>query len=559
MSTTNDPSLVRIREIFKTLRSRWMLWAVPTVCVAIAAAAYAQFRAPVWEASQAMLVREETGSSSSRPGRFENADSRKTAQETLLEIARNPRVVTEALLRVGPPADVAAEGWPRQSHVLGTIDGIKVAAPKGSELGRSEVIYLSVKQPTRQRAIVLTAALCDQLDMRLRQLRNTQAESLIRELEKTVELARADLDAATNRIQALESRVGSDLGELRSLTEAGSGEGNLRQALNKINEELRQATALHYTQQKQLESLQAALKDPGQLEGMPSQLLELQPSLRRLKEGLAEAQLASARLLGKMSPEHPAAQAALAAEQKIRESLRGEIQNTIRGLEQNVKVGEGLVATLDAQLADCKRRYDRLADLRAPYSNLVAEMKQRSQTLEAAEKALADARASRNAAESTSLLTRMDSPQAGDKPLGPGRTTIAAMGLFGGLAIGMGLVFLLAPLGSDGRRWTDFLPGGRRLGDRLYGRRNSDAIPAPVPAAPAQGRRTADRLALPVPAAPPAGRRAGDQTPSRLAIPQQTDRRAPRGNSQSNPLPSLAMPPIDTLGYLPTPPASNST
>jgi hypothetical protein len=49
------------------------------------------------------------------------------------------------------------------------------------------------------------------------------------------------------------------------------------------------------------------------------------------------------------------------------------------------------------------------------------------------------------------------------------------------MAIGLGLIFLFAPLKSmRQRRWTDFLPRGRRVGDRSwFGRRNTDAASLP--------------------------------------------------------------------------------
>jgi uncharacterized protein involved in exopolysaccharide biosynthesis len=466
--------------IVKTLIRRWWLWSLPAIAVAVAAAAYARVRVDTWEAVQTLMLREEAVGNLNRQGRFESTDSRKTAQETLLEIARNPSVVAAALAEVGAPPQVipAAGPWPSQRDLQRTIEIIKITAPKGKELGQSDVMYLSVRQPSRARAIALANALCDHLASELQLLRNTKAESVIGELEKTVALARNELEIATGQLQTLERQVGSDLGELRTLTEAGTGEGNLRLAMNKIKEELRQARAGALANRQQLELLRAALDDPNRLLAMPTLAFEAQPALRRLKEGLVDAQLRTAQILGKMSEEHPSAQAALAAERKIRQDLREELQVATGGLEGNLRVSESAAGVLESQLTDVKTRLDRLAELRALYANLVAAAKQRSQSFDEAQKALSEARANQNAARSTSLLTRLDQPQADNEPLGPSRVAIIAAGVGGGLAFGLGLVFLLAPLGKlGGRRWSDCFPG-RRQSDQARGKRATDRSPA---------------------------------------------------------------------------------
>jgi hypothetical protein len=68
---------------------------------------------------------------------------------------------------------------------------------------------------------------------------------------------------------------------------------------------------------------------------------------------------------------------------------------------------------------------------------------------------LTETLASRDAAQASSLITRLDSPVLGEKPVGPGRTTIVGGATVGGLMFGLGIVFLLAPM--DVR-----VAGGRR-------------------------------------------------------------------------------------------------
>lgn len=507
MNRTNSTHTA-LRQFAQNLVAYRWLWVLPAVVAPLLGLAYARYRPTVWEAAQGLLLRDEALTSQGRQGRFDGSESRKAAQETILEMIRNRQVIAAALREIGAPADYLQPGlWPQDADVVQARDDVALRAPKGGEFGRSEVVYLAVKRPTRRQAIALAGSLCDQLDFQLQKLRKTKSESLIAELQRNYESARADHEEVARRLQALETEVGRDLGELRTLTEPGAGESNLRMASNKIKEELRQAQARQSANEQLQAMLAGAVKNPNEVLAMPNQLLESQPALRRLKEGLVDAQLRTSQLLGRTSAEHPSAQAAMEAEQKIRQNIQAELATALRGLSQELKLSGSLVASLDDQLTDVQNRLDRLARLRVTYIGLVSETRQRSQRAEDAEKALAEARASQGPAHSSSLITRMDSPQTGDNPLGPSPLVLVGGGLAGGLALGLGLVLLVAPSGSGtGRRWSDYLP--------LHGRRKTDAV--------TPGRRADDQTqsprrraedAPPPPAAPPISerRKGGDR------------------------------------------------
>jgi hypothetical protein len=85
-----------------------------------------------------------------------------------------------------------------------------------------------------------------------------------------------------------------------------------------------------------------------------------------------------------------------------------------------------------------------LAELRAEYSNRVAAVDDCRKNLERIRQDLSTARAAETAAVSGSLVTRLDEPETGPNPAGPGRTVITGAGGVAGLMLGLGLVFLLA-------------------------------------------------------------------------------------------------------------------
>jgi uncharacterized protein involved in exopolysaccharide biosynthesis len=483
-------SIVSLTQLVNTLRRHSLLWTVPTIALTVLAVGYGLVRPVKWQASQALIVRDEAGgSATSRQGRFDTTEAMKAAQETVVQMSQNPSMIKAALLEAGPAdGSQPATGWPTRADIETLQDAIAVSPPKGGEFGRNEVIYLSVEGPTRERAVALTTAVCSQLEIQLQALRQAKAQSLIGELEKTVSLAEGDLAKATTQLEEIEQSVGSNIDELRALTETTSGTSNLRGTSNQLQEEIRRTQLVHDANAEQLKLLTEARQDHNRLLAAPQRLFEQQPALRRLKEGLVDAQLKTAQLLGRMSTDHPEVKAATLAEEQIRQQLNGEIDLVISNLNNDLKVSAALLRTLRQQHADIDGRLKHVASLRADYSNLLAVVRQRTENLSQASKDLSDVRASQAAALSSSLIARVDEPQPGNRPVGPGFMTIVAAGFGGGLTMGLGLVFLTAPLGNLwGRRWSDYIGMGRRAGDQeaksqtaapAFGRRAGDSPPA---------------------------------------------------------------------------------
>jgi hypothetical protein len=190
-----------------------------------------------------------------------------------------------------------------------------------------------------------------------------------------------------------------------------------------------------------------------------------------------------------MRDDHPAVVAAIRAEEEVRQNIDAELAVASRGITADLQVSEQQLETLAQQQGELTARLHRLAGLRARYGNLVDDLQQSTQIVNEAKQSLAEARASQGAAQASSLLTRFQAPVAGERPEGPGKRDIVAAGLVGGLLIGAGLVILGVPTRpSNGRRWTDFLPFGRRAADRLAAGPQESRTPA------TSGRRAEDRV-----------------------------------------------------------------
>ena len=181
----------------------------------------------------------------------------------------------------------------------------------------------------------------------LQDIRDAKARSMIKELRKAVQVAKTDLKTATARLTAMETEVGSDLSELRSLLDSNSSDTALRRMVSEIENELRQFRAAVEANRQLRDLLAAAQADPTRLMAAPTRLLESQPALRRLKDGLVDVQLRTAALEGRMSAEHPEVIAAREAEAQVAERLHAEIATAILGADAEQAVAVSRVQSLE--------------------------------------------------------------------------------------------------------------------------------------------------------------------------------------------------------------------
>jgi uncharacterized protein involved in exopolysaccharide biosynthesis len=222
---------------------------------------------------------------------------------------------------------------------------------------------------------------------------------------------------------------------------SATADSDLRRKLTQIDTELRESHTTQQTNQELLDLLRQARLDPEQFLATPNKLLESQPALRRLKEGLVDAELRTANLLGTMTENHPLVANARWMQQEVRGRLHGEIDVALRGVELDLRLADSRRQMLLDQAADARRRLDRLAGMRADYSLLAAQVRQRTALVEEAQKDLADARACQAGAVA-SLISPLDAPELGSRPVGPGNLVILLAGIGGGLLLGLGLVYL---------------------------------------------------------------------------------------------------------------------
>lgn len=447
------------------------LWGGAALLFGLLGIGFSAMRGEMYAARQPLVVRDEATSSIDRLGRFSSQTELKAAQETILEMTQSPDVVGAALRQLGPPSGNTDPDWP--SHRLiekVASDYVNLLAPQGSEFGNTEVVYLQVKANSQARATDFCRVLFDHLTEQLRTVRQVRADSVIAELTHNRDLARQNLDEAAARLHEIEVSFGTDLGELRNLNDTIAGDGTNRRTLEETTRELQSAELDLERLESLHELLIAGSQDPQKLLISGSELLASQPSLQRLKEGLIDAQLNSSRLAGIYTSENPKHRAALAVESEIEAQMQKETSAVIRAMEPIIGLERERVQRLADRENQLRNRLGLLATARTEYAKIDSEVDHRTTLLAEAERALADAVATRSAALSTNLIAELGPPQVNDKPIGPSGLVVAAGSTVAGMIFGLGAVFLIAPGPNDGRggrRWSDYLAGGRRSTDRL--------------------------------------------------------------------------------------------
>jgi len=148
-------------------------WIVPTLVCAVLATGYALFMPRYWGASQALVVRGEVSSSSSRqPGKFADLYEMRTFQETILELAKSRRVLSETLQAIEQAETGEVADEPSLRKIEAFRRRVDLRPPGGAEFGKTEIFYLNVKDRDSKRAGQLVDLLRHHLDLRLRQLRD---------------------------------------------------------------------------------------------------------------------------------------------------------------------------------------------------------------------------------------------------------------------------------------------------------------------------------------------------------------------------------------------------
>lgn len=430
--------------VAEQLRKYLLLLVVPPLLCGALAFAWLLVTPQSWKAYQSLLVRDDLLGDSFKPGRFSSLENQKSAQETILHIARKPQVIRGALEALGPEPDQSAnrETWLSEQAIEDTRDSISIVAPNGAEFGKTDVVVLSVKSKSRDRACRFADFVTSEIEKNLREVRHDQLLSMQRELELSVQQLTREYELIAEKVKDVELAVGSDLPVLRSLLDRATSASDVQRALEQIRQERRAAENELEVARKQLQLLQLIESDPAQFSVSSSELLTMQPIFKKLREGLTDAELRLLTESGRYETGHPSVVHAREVIEQTRQQIRREALVVIEGLRSQESTAEAKLQRLLKSEQQYDERLSRLGEKRVEYETLALEMQKRGETLGKAKTDLAQIQSLAEAAGRVSLITRIGQPQADLRPDGLSKKATVLLAILGGLIIGGGLVGL---------------------------------------------------------------------------------------------------------------------
>lgn len=425
------------------LKFRWLLAGCLSV-FALGGLVLAVMTPKVYHAHQLFLLRDDLSGD-----KLQSFEWLKSAQETIQEVAKHPDVLRAALGQLGPES-VGLFGppanYPSDAALEDFRDSVWVSAPGGNEVGKTEVIRLNVKARTRERALQLVQQISEGMAQQLRLIRQDKASTNEAGKRTAVASARERLEQITAELIEMERKLGEDLIELRAMLDekVSSESALLKPLLLALDAELLKETSLRSQIQQDVKFFQDALDDVSSLLGFPNSLLEQYQSLRELKTNLVTAQIQMADITARYKAPHKRLTEAETRLQTLENQIRRELGVSIEIARARLLFTESQIASLTAQRQVKLEQLTRLAELRAPYQNLVASQMVATNRLKQAQDELAQARAAKLAAAETDLLTPLDEPQAGTRNMGSSRSLIMVGSTFCGMLVGLGLMMLFS-------------------------------------------------------------------------------------------------------------------
>ena len=205
------------RQFLRALWDYRNLWLIPTALCTILAVGYAIFGAKSYSARQTLVIRDDMAGEAFKPGTFGSMEALKSAQETILEIARRPQVIRKTLEQLGPPSSFSSKDWVNDEVIETTQGKINISAPNGATLGETEAIVLSVSASSKQRVARFIELLLDEIEKNSREFRAHRFKSMEEELQQSAIVARRGYEMSANKLETFEKQFQMDLGSLRCL------------------------------------------------------------------------------------------------------------------------------------------------------------------------------------------------------------------------------------------------------------------------------------------------------------------------------------------------------
>ncbi len=441
----NSEPRQRINYLVSTLRSYSSLLIVPAIVGLVLATLYAFLLMPeMWTARQSFLIRDDLSGTAFKPGRFDSEESRKSAQETILEVARRPLVVRSVLKKLGPESVMASGKWITDEVIEDTQKMIDISAPNGAEFGKTDAIVLTAKASARERTRKFIELLSEEIIMQTNRVRSLRFESMESESGQAYQAAVQARDEAIDRLTELDKRLGSDFGFLTlqsgqpNFNTQPSGVETIKTEILRKQGELDEAQAV-------FKALMKAFNNPATASQLPSKVLVAQPNLENAMTRLLNFQEQLHLAKGLYSNKHARVRSIQKSISFLRQQLYNSLTGEMGGVQADIQLKKRQIAGLQDRLEKQKARLIRLSKARSEHMALKTQVDQLGSTANLAKTTWTEIKSRAKTARTVGLLTPTDVAQVSSRPDGIGKRFIAMAGAFGGLLIGIGLIFTIAP------------------------------------------------------------------------------------------------------------------
>ena len=371
----------------------------------------------------------------------------KTTQETILELAKSRGVLLKALAKVGPATNGRVKAWPGELALESVQATSRSCRPRARSSARPKCFTSRWQTATASGRSSWPRRSAANCKIAWPQLREAKARSTIDELTHSRQPGagrtwprrpQAIGQGGARRWQRPGRAADPQPNPPRETAICGARPIELEK-------ELRGFQATQIENEESLKLLERSADRSEQAVGQPQRAAQVAAGAGPL-EGRAGRRPAAQRPDAGNDVGRPSAGAGpRAAEDVIRQQLHEEIDVAIQGVE--VDQPRRCRSHPHAGIAGCRDPTAiRPAGLGA---SRVFEPggggRSRAESLKTVEHELAEVRASQAAARTASLISPVDDPDTGTRPLGPGKTTIAAGGFGGGLTLSLAILFWSIP------------------------------------------------------------------------------------------------------------------
>ena len=554
LKNMNQQPQQRINHVISTLQRYFPLLIIPAIAGLVLALIYAFLLMPeTWTARQSFLIRDDLSGTAYKPGRFDSEESRKSAQETILEVARRPLVVRNVLEQLGPDSSMAGSNWITDEVIEDTQKEIDISAPNGAEFGKTDAIVLTAKASSRERTRKFIELLSAEIMTQTNRIRSLRFESMESELSQAYQAADRARDEAIDRLDELDQRLGSDFGFLSLQGGQPSGVEAIKSEILRKQDELEKAESV-------FAALLKAFDNPADVAQLPSEVLVAQPTLEKTMSKMIDLReqlhLAKGLLTNKHARVKALAKAIEFSQQQLYDSLTGEMA----GVQADIALKKRQLTRLNNRIEELKARLVRLSKSRSERLALTTQVQQLGEAANRARTVWTETKSRAAAARTVGLITPTDVAQVSSRPDGIGKKTVALAGLFGGLMVGVGLILLVAPpmepqLNSSPSGRASLASADRPTeATRVPQQRNSNSAGNPAPSGSFQHAASAMQSAADAMRIAASGETTGQQatpTPSPIAS-------AAQPQPLQTPKQPTAQVPVQTTASPTQPPATNS-